>query len=167
MCDNLTDGECSNVPNCGICKWSWPSGSDAGDSQAGCRCEYTQDEIPAPPDENTVFSYGGDCVNLDDDECADVDCAVCKWSWPSQSTFVDPWSTDPWHYCRCEVENDGSDNNLPDPITEVIYKYSSECTRASLDKSLCTNNCPCFKSWPLDDPDKWKSADAACRCLPK
>ena len=167
ICTNLTDGECSDTADCGICKWSWPLGSDGSDPLAECRCEYTQDETPPPPDANTVIYYGGDCNNLDDGFCGDVDCAACKWSWPADTTFADPWKNDPYRECRCELENSPDDNNLPDPIDEVVYKYTNECTRSSHDKSLCTNDCPCFKSWPIDDPNKWKSVDAACRCLPK
>ena len=56
----------------------------------------------------------------------------------------------------------------PEPEPEgVVYKYANECTSDSQDKSRCTNDCPCFKSWPEDDPAKWRSTHAACRCLGK
>ena len=64
-----------------------------------CRCQ-TDDLIPEPiPHEE--LEWGGLCENLTDNECGDVDCQVCSYSWPK---------TDPLQWlsedasCRCQYE---------------------------------------------------------------
>jgi len=51
-----------------------------------------------------------------------------------------------------------------EPLRELYY--AKPCPRWK-DTSLCTDDCECFISWPADDPLKWRSAENACRCLPK
>lgn len=36
---------------------------------------------PPNPDEDPEIRYGGMCDNLFDNDCALVDCGICKWSW--------------------------------------------------------------------------------------
>ena len=52
------------------------------------------------------------------------------------------------------------------PQDETVYKYGNKCGD-SADVTLCGDDCRnCHMSWPFDDPAKWNSNDAACRCLP-
>ena len=55
------------------------------------------------------------------------------------------------------------------PADNVEYVYTNECS-ARKDQSLCSDcsaGQKCFMSYPLGDSLKTKSADAACRCLPR
>ena len=56
------------------------------------------------------------------------------------------------------------------PVDYKNYKYGSTCTEASraLESNECDSACAnCNWSWPLEDPDKWLSEDANCRCMPR
>ena len=55
----------------------------------------------------------------------------------------------------------------PGPKPTPSYTYGNPC--AHPDDGDCGNNCPaanCDFSWPTNDPAKWNSKDAACRCKP-
>jgi len=49
----------------------------------------------------------------------------------------------------------------PDPAD---YEYGDRCGSSTDD--YCTGCDDCDWSWPKDDPAKWDSDDAACRCRP-
>ena len=49
----------------------------------------------------------------------------------------------------------------PDPTD---YEYGDACGSSTDD--YCTGCADCDWSWPKDDPAKWDSDDAACRCKP-
>ena len=57
-------------------------------------------------------------------------------------------------------------NGHPDP-PKHDYDYGDPCSHPNDGK--CGNSCSadnCRWSWPHDDPAKWDSKDAACRCRP-
>ena len=58
-------------------------------------CSVRAQQPPQPEE----YTFGETCGSLTQDECADVECLVCKMSWPSDSTFDDPNAQ-----CRCETE---------------------------------------------------------------
>ena len=161
-CANLTDEYCGDV-NCASCKWSWPTSSTLqwDDPSAACRCEAEVQLRPTPTD----FTFGDNCASLDEDFCADVDCASCKQSWPINSQYMDPQIFDPHSACRCESEVQAA--FPPELANDVAYVYGNECTGLDQDKSLCDHASPCHMSWPVDDPLEFLSAQKACRTLPK
>lgn len=76
----------------------------------------------------------------------------CFWSWPP--TDAKKWESDE-AACR----------PLPGRQVEGEFKFAKrECASH---RGLCKFGCgegSCHNSWPIDDPLKWKSADAMCRC---
>ena len=55
----------------------------------------------------------------------------------------------------------------PPPPTPGNYDYGDACSHPNDGK--CGNNCSagnCRWSWPSNDPAKWASKDADCRCKP-
>jgi hypothetical protein len=50
----------------------------------------------------------------------------------------------------------------PTPTPSGDYDYGDNCSTSSDD--YCDGSCDCRWSWPTDDPAKWASDDAACRC---
>lgn len=55
----------------------------------------------------------------------------------------------------------------PAPPTPGQYDYGNQCKTAHDDD--CGSSCTltrCRWSWPKDDPAKWNSHDAKCRCAP-
>lgn len=79
------------------------------------------DPVSEPIDEeenDTVWHWGSKCGGLADGLCEEVDCAVCKWSWPSDSEFDIPESFDPKANCRCEVEKEKENTEDSGPVCE-------------------------------------------------
>jgi hypothetical protein len=56
----------------------------------------------------------------------------------------------------------GGDSPTPTPTPTGDYSYGDACSTRSDD--YCDGSCECDWSWPSNDPAKWASADAACRC---
>ena len=52
----------------------------------------------------------------------------------------------------------------PHPPKPQEYTYGDACASISNCNGKCTSNCDW--SWPINDPEKWASKDAACRCKP-
>lgn len=52
------------------------------------------------------------------------------------------------------------------PKDYETYKYGMRCS-GNEPNTECDNCTNCFRSWPADDPLKWDSEGAACRCLPR
>lgn len=48
----------------------------------------------------------------------------------------------------------------PPPVDK--YDYGDAC--ASKSDDFCDGSCDCRWSWPINDPAKWASKDAHCRC---
>jgi hypothetical protein len=68
------------------------------DPDAMCRCETVVDpDRPEPTD----FIWDQDCGSLEQDLCGEVDCEICKMSWPDDSPYLDPENQDPYAMCRC------------------------------------------------------------------
>jgi len=67
--------------------------------------------------------------------CDKVDCAVCKWSWPSDSEFEIPESHDPKADCRCEVEKEKENIEDSGPVCEKPWTSS--------DKGKAYSRAPC------------------------
>ena len=91
---------------------SWPSDTtfnpSESDPAAMCRCETEVDPDRLEP---TDFEWGEGCGSLDADQCGDVDCEICTFSWPDDSPYLDPASQDPYAMCRCQQERQPT----PDP----------------------------------------------------
>ena len=81
---------------------SWPIDTmfnpPESDPAAMCRCETEVDPDRLEP---TDFEWGEGCGSLEADQCGDVDCEVCTFSWPDDSPYLDPASQDPYAMCRC------------------------------------------------------------------
>lgn len=138
----MTKDKCSNA-DCAVCKMSWPSDTtfnpQTNDPDAMCRCLAEVQPRPEPTD----FTFGNQCDLLTNDFCADVDCEICKYSWPTNSQYMDPWKFDPLTACRCEKEIDPN----PEPL---ILSWGNNCD--SLTRDECSNaNCAvCRMSWPAN-----------------
>lgn len=55
----------------------------------------------------------------------------------------------------------------PSPIDPSNYSFGDACASAKddyCDDMSCPSVSHCRWSWPIDDPQKWSSKDAACRC---
>ena len=164
-CNNLTDGLCGSV-DCGECLYSWPSSSllpdPWNDPDAACRCktERGQDDNDDNSQPTISYTFGDACMDLTEDDCADVDCAVCRMSWPTDTMF-DPTTDDPEAMCRCEIEVDPA---RPEPTD---FTYGDDC--ASLTAGECGNvDCEvCSSSWPTDSPYLFPETQdplSMCRC---
>lgn len=98
------------------------------------------------------YTFGDSCKTKNQDLCGN-DCNDCAWSWPSNDPAK--WSSKDAH-CRCNV------GAGPSPTQ---YTYGNAC--ATKDSGQCGENCnACDWSWPSNDPEKWSSKDADCRCNP-
>jgi len=87
------------------------------------------DPVSEPVDENeddTVWKYGIACGGLADGYCVYVDCAVCSWSWPSESEFTYPEGDDPRSDCRCEVEKKKEEIEDSDPVCKNPWTSSEQ-----------------------------------------
>ena len=82
----------------------------------------------------------------------------------------EPESEPDSEYSDSELDTESDTETDTEPVPEpdnTVYKYGNECRRRNQDKSLCTDDCLCSWSWPIDDPERWRSADATCRCKPE
>jgi len=106
---------------------------------------FTQDDClvetfdPEPEPEPELIK-GGIASNVSN--CAEG-CTSCIETW---------WSNAP-------------EEILYECVDETLYKYSNKCG-SSKDRSLCGSDDLCHVSYPLGDPDKGRSVDAACRPVP-
>ena len=87
------------------------------------------DEVDPNPDDDvdpepTEYTFGDVCTYLDQDDCANVDCAVCKMSWPTDTLFT-PKTNDPEARCRCEIEVD------PERPVPTEFEFGETCARLS------------------------------------
>lgn len=146
MDNNISEGQCTT--GCGDYKskfmnlrWTrhdsiWNDGNDG-------EGEGDDDEFePEPEPAELVIGEITESI----DECDDEFCSACHYSWYSDSVEdVFPTCTDYTH-----------------------YKYSNVCKGRGkrFSKELCGEEDLCFKSYPSDDPKKWRSDDFACRPLP-
>ena len=155
-CMGLDDDDCATV-DCAVCKMSWPTDTTfnppTNDPDAQCRCELEVDPLrPVPTD----FTFGNDCASLTQDACAEIDCEICKMSWPTDSPYLFPDTQDPYSMCRCEQERQ--------PSTD--FTYGNACS--GLDNDDCANvDCAvCKMSWPTDTMFNPTTDDpeARCRC---
>merc|ERR1711953_1135675 len=67
-------------------------------NEARCRCQ-TDDLLPTQYDRDELY-FGDDCSSLIDQECGDVNCIKCSYSWPRADPLQ--WES-PEGACRCEV----------------------------------------------------------------
>jgi hypothetical protein len=65
--------------------------------------------------------------------------------------------------------SDAVDEEFPMCTDYTEYKYLNVCEGNSkkLSKERCGEEDICFKTFPADDPAKWRSDDFACRPLPE
>jgi len=76
--------------------------------------------------------------------CSESDCSACHMA---------------------HMSNDTAMTNMFPVCTEFVqYKYSNLCGR-NQNADLCGVDDICIRSWPADDPEKWRSPDFACRPL--
>jgi len=122
-------------------------------------CEYLQNMSSDITQMVIVLSnWGSDSLNW-------LQHGVCEGSCSRTDTLT--------QFSNLSFTSAAANPNPPEPTPpepedeDVEYKYGSECTRANQDTSRCTNNCDCHISWPFDDPLKWRSPQAGCRCLPR
>jgi len=66
--------------------------------------------------------------------------------------------------CHMAHYSNRPDDRFPTCTDETRYKYTNEC--GNKDSSMCGSDDLCFRSWPFDDPKKWKSDEFACRPIP-
>ena len=102
------------------------------------------------------YTFGDSCASPSQDLCGQ-NCSGggkdCAWSWPSNDPAK--WASNDAH-CRCNVGGSPSPSN---------WTYGNAC--ATKDSGQCGSNCnACDWSWPSNDPEKWASKDADCRCNP-
>ena len=142
MC-GVNDDQSTCGEDCQYCMKSWPFEDTLGwgSADAACRCLPMQRAAQG-------YSYSlnqpasnelGICNGCDD----------CRWSWPSDSTRG---GGDPEAMFRCK------------PAEETVaLSYGPDCLNKY--DMLCGADChQCRESWPTDDPRKWYSDDALCRC---
>lgn len=98
----------------------------------------------------TQYKYSNACGNKDDSKCGSDD--NCFRSWPADD--AQKWKSDDFA-CR----------PLPTRLLIGEFQYSSRQCR-NMNKGTCILGCngTCHNSWPVGDADRWKSADAMCRC---
>ena len=84
------------------------------------------DITPTPEDDTDEYAYGDACSTTSDQDCANVDCLECNWSWP----LNDPAAWDSSDaLCRCMTERDsGSDD---DSTSSDDYVYGDACSTTS------------------------------------
>jgi len=101
--------------------------------------------------DNTQYKYSNKCTgNQNSDKCGEDD--LCFRAWPHDDP--NKWKSDDFA-CR----------PLPMRLQIGDFKYARRQCRSN--KGLCAFGCgdgTCHNSWPIDDADRWKSADAMCRC---
>jgi len=80
---------------------------------------------------------------------------ICLRSWPE--TDSRKWRS-----------NEAACRPLPESLIEGEFKYAKRTCKSN--KGLCGLGCgegeTCYNSYPIDDPLKWKSPHAICRCKP-
>lgn len=103
-----------------------------------------------------TYQYGSVCgeywlAQEDSNEC-DGKC-TCHRSWPADDPLM---HQSPDVACRC----------LPKQRAPQGYTYGQNpCINNT--SGLCDGCDDCRWSWPTDDPSKWESAEAMCRCKPE
>lgn len=107
---------------------------------------------PPQPDQDQVFKYGNKCgKKLDRSRCEDG--CDCFHSYPIDDPLK--WKSLE-KACRC----------LPKQRAAEGYTYAdTQCARAK--HGTCDGSCDCRRSYPNDDPMKWKSNEVMCRCKPE
>jgi len=125
---------------------SWPADDPLGvnSDNAAYRC------MPMQRGANGYTYEEAACSSNDAGICEG--CDECHYSWP----LGDPLGRDSAEgMCRCKPSDDLFD--------EREISYGMACTN-NYDE-LCGADCAdCRNSWPRDDPRKWESEDAICRC---
>jgi len=177
-CSNYLQHMTSDITNMAFAFSHWDGGSldwmQHGVCTGGCERTamnhysnlqfWTQGSSPDDNDDNsqptTSYTFGDACMDLTDDDCADVDCAVCRMSWPTDTMF-NPTTDDPEAMCRCEIEVDPARSEPTD------FTYGGDC--ASLIAGECGNvDCEvCSSSWPTDSPYLFPETQdplSMCRC---
>lgn len=99
----------------------------------------------------TSYKYSNQCGGRQDSsKCGEND--DCFRSWPS--TDAKKWKSDDFA-CR----------PLPMRLIDGEFTYARRECR-NMRKGQCIFGCEgtCHNSWPVDDPLRWKSPDAMCRC---
>ena len=96
--------------------------------------------------------------------------AMSNWGQPGTSLS---WLDGDTHcYEQCDNSPSFKVTNIelktgsgPGPIPPSQYDYGQPC--AHHDDDDCGSSCAaCMFSWPHDDPKKWLSPNAKCRCKP-
>jgi len=97
------------------------------------------------------FKYTIQCNNRrNKDLCGPED--LCFWSWPADDA-------------KKGRSDQAACRPLPVSSYEGEFKYSSRTCEET--RGLCSLGCgegTCHRSYPIDDPLKWKSPDNMCRC---
>lgn len=96
------------------------------------------------------FKYSNVCRPRQDSSLCGAD-DLCFNSYPHNDPLK--WKS-PDRACR----------PLPRRLVDDEFKFAKrEC---NMRKGLCAFGCEgtCHNSWPIDDPERWKSSDAMCRC---
>ena len=120
--------------------------------EAHCRCSTYDGEYAAKPENgHKNLGWGASCSHFDKLECGlTPNCDNCRWSWPVDDPTK--WASEE-ATCRC--------------ASEVEIRYGSECN--NITDELCElkeGNCnSCRWSWDREDPLKWNSESASCRCV--
>lgn len=128
--------ECDD-PFCSACHVAWWAGDEANSFHT-CT-DYTRYRYT-----NRCSSWQSTALCGSDDKCFK--------SYPHD----DPkkWKSDDYG-CR----------PLPSRLEEGDFQYARRVCRST--KGLCAEGCgdaTCHMSWPIGDTDRWRSADAMCRC---
>lgn len=128
--------------DCRNCQMSWPTDDPlgVGSDNAACRCL---------PDQRAAIGYTYSYQRCASDAGICDGCSDCFYSYPSD----DPLGVASAEgMCRCKPQD-----------TDVELHYGKDCH--NLYDMMCGADChDCRESWPAEDPRKWYSDDAFCRC---
>ena len=105
----------------------------------------SQEEAPAPPEPERELIEVGVAPRQDSGDCGYL-CAECTEYFWSDDVFTPVF--------QCTKAGDGN------------IRYGNPCSATRKPRHCGSGDQPCLWSYPNDDPDKWRSAEGACRNLP-
>ena len=147
--DSCSSDQDSNLcgEDCLHCQMSWPFEDLMAEASenAACRCLPMQRATNGLTYSETDISASGNSGICDD--CG----ANCRMSWPHDSTEGSQ-SAEAMYRCKpYETEEVGELSYGPDCINLYDMQCGADCH-------------DCRESWPQNDPKKWYSDKALCRC---
>lgn len=141
--ETLGTGECDET-KCAECRYSWYENSPTK-KEARCKDER-------------VMKFGNVCRERQDKGCCMAgEGQICHNSWPADDP--EKWRSKE-RACRTVPAS-----YINDSANDIDFKFGKkECKKEGA--GLCHYGCEgtCHNSWPEDDPLKWKSPMAMCRC---